>query len=585
MNDAPLSSSALPSLVAPKFPALSVLTRGKWFCANDKSASVVVLAWAVRLVALLNMLNAVSRYQPKFIYWLGSWVPFEISEGYRFRMFLTSLVLLLLASGLQRGKHLAWQLTIGGLMLAPLLHLGRAVIWPQAGLNLALIGFLIYHRRHFVARSDERSVRSALVACSVLLVGLIVFGTLRFHALHKQTAGDRTWPGCFQTACELVLAHNSQTQHPLTAETRGLFVCLRAGGTTVALIGLILLLRPVLLRQKPSEEEVENARRLIEWYGEDPLNSYAFLEDKSYFFACEGEAVISYVLSNNIAVALVDPVGPHHARAGAIEEFVGFCRIHDWEPVFYAATDELRDAYEEAGLSLFKIGEGARLRSDEFLLKGNDFQNLRTICNRAHRLGLQFQWYDGSNGIDRWTERQLVAISQRWLGMKKAREMAFDMGSFSIEEIRRNGAAIALDSSGVHLAFATWRPFAQNRGRALDLMRHLPEARNVMDYVLVESIARFRALGIHDVSLGLAPLANTTKEPALLGPEEKAVRFLFENLNQVYGYKSLFEFKRKYRPKWKGRYVAYRRGSNLPLVGMALARVHAEGGILGFLWN
>ncbi|HEX4140172.1 MAG TPA: phosphatidylglycerol lysyltransferase domain-containing protein, partial [Candidatus Methylacidiphilales bacterium] len=455
MNETMLTSGALPELVAPGTPLPEIVPGDKGFQAKHQSASVVLLAWAVRVVALLNMLNAVLRYQPKFIYWLGGWVPFEISEGNRFRMFLTSLILLMLASGLQRGKRLAWQMTLAGLMLAPVLHLGRAVIWPQALVNLALIGFLCLHRRHFVARSDERSVRSAIAAASVLLLGLVVFGTLRFHALHKQTAGDHTWDGCFQAACELVLAHNSHTQMPLTAQTRGLFTCLRTGGTTVALLGLVLLLRPVFLRRKASAEEAEHARRLIEWYGDDPFNAYALLPDKSYFFACKGEAVVPYVLSNNIAVALVDPVGPGDRSAAAVERFVAFCRLQDWEPVFYAATEELRPAYEGAGLSLFKIGEGARFRADEFHLRGSEFQNLRTIRNRALRLGMRFHWYDASDGIDHWTERQLVSISQQWLGMKKAREMTFDMGSFSIEAIRRNGAAIALDSSGVHLAFAT----------------------------------------------------------------------------------------------------------------------------------
>jgi len=63
------------------------------------------------------------------------------------------------------------------------------------------------------------------------------------------------------------------------------------------------------------------------------------------------------------------------------------------------------------------------------------------------------------------------------------------------------------------------------------------------------------------------------------------VQFLFENLNRIYRYKSLFEFKRKYRPKWRGRYVAYRRGVQLPLIGLALVRVHAKEGLWKFLFR
>jgi lysylphosphatidylglycerol synthetase-like protein (DUF2156 family) len=113
-------------------------------------------------------------------------------------------------------------------------------------------------------------------------------------------------------------------------------------------------------------------------------------------------------------------------------------------------------------------------------------------------------------------------------------------------------------------------------------MRHLPEARNVMDFVLVESIFHLQSRGVDEINLGLAPLAHTEAIPSQLVAEERVVQFLFENLNHIYGYKSLFEFKRKYRPEWHGHYVAYRRGVHLPMVGLALVRVHAPEGLLRF---
>jgi lysylphosphatidylglycerol synthetase-like protein (DUF2156 family) len=324
-------------------------------------------------------------------------------------------------------------------------------------------------------------------------------------------------------------------------------------------------------------------RKLIERHGQDPFDSYALLDDKTYFFSADEQAVIPYVLSGNFAVALANPIGHPAMRAAAIVDFALFCRQQDWDPVFYSITSEMIPLYEHAGFSVFKIGESARLRPQEFRLKGGDFQNLRTLCNNAHKLGVKFRWYDEDHGIDIVLEHQLAAISRRWLEAKRAREMSFDMGAYSLENIRKSGAAVAVDAKGRALAFATWRSFAQGRGRALDLMRCAPEARNIMDFVLVESIALFRSQGVDDVSLGLAPLANTEGTTSQLVAEEKLVQFLFENLNHIYGYKSLFEFKRKYRPNWRGRYVAYRRSVNLPLVGLALVRVHAPEGIWKFL--
>ena len=582
MDQLRVSTSALPGLapITVPAPALREPALKPFYVAP----SVAVLAWAVRVVSFLNLFNAVSTYQVKYIFHLGRWLPFEICEGHHLRMFLMAVLLLFLASGLQRGKRLAWQMTIGCLVLAPLLHWGRETIWPQILINLTVVGFLLQQRDHFATRSDARSARASLAAGSLLLIALIVFGTVRLYALRAETSGPDTWSGCFQAACELVLVHRSFTQAPQTPLAEGLFVILRTGGTSIILVGFVLALRPVALRKRRGTAvERKRAGQIEEQFGNDPFNAYALLDDKNYLFACEGRAVIPYSVSHNVAVALADPAGPAGLRGEAVSQFIQYCRRQDWEPVFYGATEQLRPACEEAGLSLFKIGEEARLRAESFLLKGNEFQNLRTICNRARRLGMTFRWYPEGSELDRQTEHDLATISQAWLRMKGAREMTFDMGSFSLDDIRRHGAGIASDASGRPIAFATWRPFQQGRGRTLDLMRHLPDARNVMDYVLVESIAHFRAQGIGDISLGLAPLANTEEEPALRLAEDRAVRFLFENLNRIYGYKTLFEFKRKYRPAWKSRYVAYRRGVNLPLVGLALVRIHARDGLMKFI--
>ena len=134
-------------------------------------------------------------------------------------------------------------------------------------------------------------------------------------------------------------------------------------------------------------------------------------------------------------------------------------------------------------------------------------------------------------------------------------------------------------------AFATWLPFRQGKGRCLDLMRSYPEAKGVMDFLIVESIDLFRGLSVEEVSLGNAPLANADADERLFGREEKAVRFLFERFNRFYGYKSLYEFKKKYYPEWQGRYFGFRPNVNLFLAMVALIRVHLPEGLLRMLWS
>ncbi len=480
-----------PDPIRPPSGEIGSLLRPGW--------SVHFLAWIARFSAVVNLVCSFVPGKPQIFHWLVPWMPFEICEGRHIRMFLMSVLLFTLASGLMRGKRAAWLCTIAVLAVVPALHLGHAVIWPQVLVNYAVIGLLVLNHEYFVAGSDRKALQLAFLFCPILALSLLFFATVRLHDLRDETSGGDDWLACFQTAIELEVAHRSDTQQAQTTTSTNFFSILRAGGTSIALLGLALALRPVLLRHKEPDENAKTAFRLIRKYGKDPHDSYALLNDKQYFFTENERAVVPYVLSGNFAVALADPIGPPEMYSMAISAFTLFCRRRDWEPVFYAVADELRSDYNQAGLSLFKIGEEARLRADDFQLKGQDFQNLRTLRNRARRLGIEFRWYHGGKGYDKSLEHQLAIISQRWLEEKHAREMTFDMGSFSIDDIRRDGAAIAIGPNRKALAFATWRPFAQNTGRALDLMRALTSARNVMDFVLIESIAYFNARAINDI--------------------------------------------------------------------------------------
>jgi len=54
-------------------------------------------------------------------------------------------------------------------------------------------------------------------------------------------------------------------------------------------------------------------------------------------------------------------------------------------------------------------------------------------------------------------------------------------------------------------------------------------------------------------------------------------------MNVFYGYKNLFQFKKKFAPRWEGRYLIYLKGADLPRVAYALARAHGRGSLLRLL--
>ena len=237
-------------------------------------------------------------------------------------------------------------------------------------------------------------------------------------------------------------------------------------------------------------------------------------------------------------------------------------------------------AYHSLGLRSLKIAEEAILDLQAFSLAGGKRANLRAMVNKVLKCGMSVRAYDRKSAPDPALDEQLEAISQEWLAEKALGEMGFTLGRFSLEALEGIPVFLAMIGDNVE-AFCSWLPYQNGRAVVLDLMRKRKEAvAGTMDVLLAHSLLQLQATGIAQASLANAPLANVS-EPR--GPLEKGVALLFEHMNAFYGYKNLFQFKKKFAPRWEGRYLVYPTGADLPGVAYALTGVHSSGGLLQLL--
>ncbi len=583
---APSEDSDLPFGLSPLWPIAAIAIALVLFFIFSRRHSLRVLVWAVLAMGVINLLEALFEKPPGVLAWMEQWLPLGVSEKSRLLLLLSGLAFLALARGLRRHKRMAWLLSVVLLGVSVVLHLARAFDWHHALAAVVLLIPLIRWRRQFIARSDAPSLGLAWKVALALIALLFLYGFLSLRQLSQRGAyGDGlTWSECATGAITEVFAQKSNLDHQGSRYARNFLASLRVGGLLSGLAVLVLVLRPVVDRSKGTPpEELAKVKDLISKHGSDPMDSFALLPDKSYYFTKDESGVVAYALWRNFAVVLADPICPEDKRGEAIQEFVHFCTMQDWEPVFYCSHVSNRKHHEDAGLLTFKVGEDARLPVNEFKLEGGKFQNLRTARNKARKGGLQFQWYDAKPHPDHGLEAQLELLSKAWLDSKNGGEMTFDLGSFSVDLIREHGVAIVRNPEGRIETFATWFPYDQGKGFCLDLMRGRAEAKDVMDFLIVEAIDHFKAQGVEEISLGNAPLANVKADEGLENRGERAVKFLFDNFNQLYGYKSLFDFKRKYHPDWQGRYIAYRPRASLAMIGLAVAGVHLPRGFMGML--
>lgn len=547
----------------------------------SRRTAMTLLSLSVALCGADSVFETVFPRAPGLIAQMEEWIPLDTSQHGRFLLFFSGVLLLLLARGLKRHKRVAWYMAVVILSVSAVLNFTQTFEWNRSAVAAVMLAALIRHRRLFNACSDAPSFRAGagLAAGSLLL--LAVYGTVSIHVLGLRGVfgNPLSWGESVHGAILTVLQMRTELDELAGREAAHQLNTIRMEGIGVLFVALILVMRPVVLRRHAhSDKEYETVRRLVADCSDDPMAVFALLPDKHYYFHPQIDGVVAYALWRDMAVVLADPVCPEGCREKLVQAFVGFCRECDWKPVFYCLRDSSREVYERSGFQLLRIAEEARIDLPSFALHGGRFQNLRTAMNKARKTGLQFGWYSGGfSPLDFSLEQQFHDLSKAWLCRKRGGELGFDLSSFSMANIREHGAAWVKSADGRLEAFATWNSYADGRGRCLDLMRVRPGTKDVMDFLILESMRTFRELGVEEVSFGCAPLANTS-DPRECTVYDHAVRFVFENFDRFYGYKRLFYFKQKYHPRWEPRYLAYPCGTPLPMVGMAIAGVHLTKG-------
>ena len=528
----------------------------------------LIIVLATGLTGLANMLFVILP-RPDWGMMLGAW-PLDALHGLYKLTVVVGFFLLMLSYGLARGKRGAWRVAIVLLLLSAFLHiLSGGQVLPTIGTG-ALLALLAVCARCFQAKSDPPSVRRGSVALVVGL-GIALFYTMYgLFALYDQLEAPVDRIGI--EAIFLRMITNAQLH--LTPGTQAFvfgravpLLCLSA-----VIYGIVMILRPVSKALFPTEQQQEAVAALTRRYGENSISYFALEPGKSYFFSASGKSVISYVLEGNVAVVAGDPIGPQEELLSAIQQFMAFCQEQDWTVVFWQVRDAHVDLYRAAKLHVLKIGEDAIVTTRSFTLAGKAMANVRSSAKRAEKEGVRVVFWHGLvRDIDQLT--QMEQISRSWLARKGGAEMGFSMGRFDPYCDDEQVYALAVDKTNRVHAFVTFVPIYGRNGWGLDLMRRADQAApGTMERLLASSVEHLGMAGTAIVSLGLAPMSdvNCAHHTFL----DTSIDFLTQHFGNPAKNRSLFNFKKKFQPRWESRYLVYSNTLTLPKVGWALYRAH-----------
>jgi len=460
-----------------------------------------------------------------------------------------------IAEQIRGAYHLTMALLIGGAVLSLL----KGIDYEEA-ITLSAVALLLRMQRHRFYRESYPlfSLRS-IVWLAALLVSVLGFAWL----------GD--W-----VHGQIPLGWNYLTRfEPALEAPRFARALLVAASVAVGFIGWSLFRRPQAAPARPDTRELDEAEAVLDRHGGSRFAHLLFLGDKYLQWSPDRKAFVQYAPIRERLVALGDPCGDPAAFNAAIIAFREYADRHDLTPCFYEVGETWIPRYHDAGFALFKLGETALVKLEEFTTSGKRGEALRHSVNRARRGGVGIEIVEQPLPPELWP--QLRAVSDAWLAVHHTAEKSFSLGNYNEDYLRRAPLAVARTGDRV-VAFASLMPdYASHTELSIDLMRHHPDAPpGTMDFLFVELLEYARRRGYRYFNLGISPLGGVGKT-RYARPSERLARLAFEFGNRFYNYKGLRSFKEKFHPEWRSAYLAYPVLTPLPMLLVDTAALIAGG--------
>ncbi|GAA3766755.1 hypothetical protein GCM10022240_18950 [Microbacterium kribbense] len=346
----------------------------------------------------------------------------------------------------------------------------------------------------------------------------------------------------------------------------------------VVIVGLVVLLRAA---DRRDASDSARFRAVLRESGGGTLGFLGTWAGTQHWIDADGRGALAYRVIGGVALAIADPVCEPGREAGVISGFLALCDRQGLTPVFYSIHAQALTELRRRGWRYVSIGEETVVSLPGLELTGGLWKRVRQALAKAERQNLRTVWA-------RWDElpaamaAQIEALSEHWVAEKALPELGFTLGGLA--ELRDPDVLLllAVDADDVLHAVTSWLPSWRGGvrvGWTLDFMRRSDEAMaEIMVYLIASAALRMRDAGIEVMSLSGAPLATRprtdTAPPPATSLLSRLLVWLAEVLEPVYGFRSLFEFKKKFHPEFETIYMAYADSASLPAAGRAIVRAY-----------
>ena len=534
----------------------------------------ILPALLIFCLGVINIVSVITPALPDRLKILHDYILSDLVSFSNSFVLVAGLFMLVTASFMFRGLKSSWWVALFLTILSVFGHITKGIDYEEAIIALLILASLIATRKEYYVRTNPRLSNIGWQVALLSMIAVIVFGTAGFYFLDPRHFHiDFNFAQSVKYSLLNFFLIGSSDLVPHDPVARDFLYLIRIAGFASIAFLVFSIVKPYIYRENSSREELSRAHDLVKKFGKSALDYFKTYSDKIIFAPGNINAFISYKVTGNYAVALEAPVAENFDEMKkCLLAFRKYCFENSLKEIYYRVPEEMLPLFSSIGMKSLYVGQEGIVELEAFTLEGGEKKSIRNAINKVTESGYISRIYTAP--VDEGTLQKLRAVSDEWLRDTERKEILFSQGKFAEDEIMEQTVLAAESRGGKIIAFMNIIPdYVEGEG-TYDLLRKTHDAPNgVIDFMIVESLRYFKNSGYKYVNLGFAPLSGLDDPHNFT---ERAMKFAYEKIGSFSQFRGQREYKEKFRPVWKNKYLVYNYDYDLMQVPGALAKVINE---------
>lgn len=541
---------------------------------NTAIFTASLLSFLIIWASFTNEPNRLTKYFSSYL---------EINYTLQ-RLFASAL--LVCTYSLYKRIRKAWGLTVILLTANLVLNISSSLHFSANIITvceLVILIILLLFNKDFNRQTYLYSKSKSIIISCTIITAVILNTSLGFFNLRSLYQENINFIDCFINSIYILFGSTNINiiSNEVLMYERFVFIF-----NWICIIGcLVIILKPIIYNEKNLISNKSYVRELVLKHGQNPSSYLALENDKMYYFGTMAEGVIAYGIVNDVVIVCGDPICSENDFIIILTEFKCFCDRNNYNIVFLAVTKKYMEQYKHLGFAYVKCGEEPRFSLNDYNLVGRKIGKVRASINHARKAGLVIKEYKPLEKRESFIENSFNEISKEWLERKKSGELTFTLGSIGLDNPMDKRYFYAQDSNGVIQAFIVFAPFQNKEAYLADVIRRRNSAvSGEIELIIYEAFQILKNDGVKWCSMGLAPLANISNKEDKNLVINHLLKFIYENMNKIYGFKEIYRSKEKYNPTiWEPAYFVYSPKIMTPQMAYAVIKIQNPKGIKDYI--